>query len=104
MSNSTTSGGISFTGLLTIVFVAAKLWGKITWSWIWVFSPLWIGVGLVVSIFLGLLVIGGALYGVGSILETLGNIPKRFRRNRKEKAKADILRTIHNVERLPKKW
>lgn len=36
------SGGISFCGLLTIVFIAAKLVGAITWSWWWVLAPLWI--------------------------------------------------------------
>jgi hypothetical protein len=46
-STSTRSGGIGFTGLLTIVFVVLKLLGKITWSWWWVISPIWIPVGLV---------------------------------------------------------
>lgn len=36
------SGGIGFTGALTILFIALKLLGKITWSWWWVLSPLWI--------------------------------------------------------------
>ena len=36
------SGGIGFTGVLTIVFVVLKLTGTITWSWWWVLSPLWI--------------------------------------------------------------
>lgn len=36
------SGGIGFCGLLTIVFIVLKLVGVISWSWIWVFSPLWI--------------------------------------------------------------
>lgn len=39
----TTSGGIGFTGLLTIVFIVLKLIGVINWSWLWVLSPLWIG-------------------------------------------------------------
>jgi hypothetical protein len=43
MSNSNSnSGGIGFAGLLTIVFIVLKLLGKITWSWWWVLSPLWI--------------------------------------------------------------
>ena len=44
MSNnsSASSGGIGFCGLLTIVFIVLKLLGKITWSWLWVLSPLWI--------------------------------------------------------------
>ena len=36
------SGGIGFTGLLTIVFIILKLVGTIDWSWWWVLSPLWI--------------------------------------------------------------
>jgi hypothetical protein len=34
---------IGFAGLLTIVFIVMKLMGTITWSWIWVLSPLWLG-------------------------------------------------------------
>lgn len=42
--NVTTSGGIGFTGLLTIAFIVLKLIGVINWDWIWVLSPLWITV------------------------------------------------------------
>lgn len=38
----TSGGGIGFCGLLTIAFIVLKLLGKITWSWVWVLSPLWI--------------------------------------------------------------
>lgn len=38
----TVSGGAGFTGLLTIAFIVLKLLGIITWSWVWVFSPIWI--------------------------------------------------------------
>jgi len=31
-----------------LVFLALKLMGYITWSWVWVFAPLW-GVGLIVA-------------------------------------------------------
>lgn len=34
--------GITFTGLLTVVFIALKLTGVINWSWWWVLSPIWI--------------------------------------------------------------
>lgn len=40
--SSSSSTGIGFTGLLTIVFITLKLLDKITWSWWWVLSPLWI--------------------------------------------------------------
>lgn len=42
-SSSSSSGGIGFCGLLTIVFITLKLTGHIDWSWWWVLSPLWIG-------------------------------------------------------------
>jgi len=48
--SSSTSSGIGFTGLLTIVFITLKLLGKIDWSWWWVLSPLWIVTALVVVI------------------------------------------------------
>ena len=41
-------GGIGFCGLLTIAFIVLKLLGKITWSWVWVLSPLWICVLLII--------------------------------------------------------
>jgi hypothetical protein len=33
---------MGFVGLLTILFIALKLIKVITWSWIWVLSPIWI--------------------------------------------------------------
>ena len=52
MSNvsSSSSGGVGCIGLLTILFVALKLTGYITWSWIWVFSPIWIIIALVLAV------------------------------------------------------
>jgi len=42
----------SLVTLLTIIFVIAKIWGKLDWSWWMVFSPIWIslGIGLIVFI------------------------------------------------------
>lgn len=40
--------GITFTGLLTVVFIALKLTGVITWSWWWVLSPIWIPWGIAI--------------------------------------------------------
>ena len=37
----TRSNGISFFGLLTIVFITLKLTSIISWSWWWVLAPLW---------------------------------------------------------------
>lgn len=44
-------GGISFSGLLTICFIVLKLTGFITWSWVWVLAPLWIGFALGMGLF-----------------------------------------------------
>ena len=44
MENKSSSGGISFCGVLTVLFIALKLTGFIKWSWLWVLSPLWISV------------------------------------------------------------
>lgn len=45
------NGGIGFVGLLTIAFIVLKLVGVITWSWVWVLSPLWISAVIYVVIF-----------------------------------------------------
>ena len=47
-----TNGGIGFVGLLTIVFITLKLINKITWSWWWVLSPVWIITVLAILIIL----------------------------------------------------
>jgi hypothetical protein len=57
MSNSSatataSASGIGFGGLLTIAFIVLKLCHVIDWSWLWVLSPLWISVGLTISILL----------------------------------------------------
>jgi len=39
---SASTGGIGFTGGLTIGFIILKLTHVIDWSWWWVVSPIWI--------------------------------------------------------------
>ena len=56
-NNTTVSGSIGFSGLLTIVFIVLKLCGVINWSWIWVFSPMWISAALCVAIFVFIVMI-----------------------------------------------
>jgi hypothetical protein len=43
-SSSSSSSGVGFIGLLTIVFITLKLLDRISWSWWWVLSPLWISI------------------------------------------------------------
>ena len=49
-NSSSSSGGIGFVGLLTIVFIVLKLVDVIDWSWFWVLSPMIFGAGLAVVI------------------------------------------------------
>lgn len=54
MSNIQYTGGVSFSSLLTIVFIFLKLTGQIAWSWWWVLAPIWIPLCLVL-VLLGIL-------------------------------------------------
>lgn len=51
-NNNNASGGLSFCGALTIVFIVLKLTGVIDWSWVWVLSPTWISIAVVLIILL----------------------------------------------------
>jgi hypothetical protein len=61
MSQSSSSSGIGFAGLLAIVFITLKLLDKIDWSWWWVLAPIWIPAIFIV----------GALFGQGKTLTKL---------------------------------
>jgi len=61
-NSSSSSSGIGFPGLLTVLFIGLKLTGHITWPWVWVLSPLWISllIGLtILAIILLVAVISG---------------------------------------------
>ena len=72
----TNTGGVSFLGLLTLLFIGLKLTGYITWSWIWVLAPLWIPI----SIALLVLSVGILIVALGKI-----DIDKTLKYERKEK-------------------
>jgi len=57
MSNNSFRIGVVPT--VTIVFIILKLVGTISWSWFWVFSPLWI-----------LLLLIGALVLIGDLIDS----------------------------------
>lgn len=60
-NSSTQSGGISFFGLLAIVFITLKLTGYITWSWWWVLAPLWGPAAVFLVIFLIIVLIAAII-------------------------------------------
>ncbi len=49
-----TGGGVSFGGMLGIMFIVLKLCNVISWSWVWVLAPIWIevGIGVILGFFL----------------------------------------------------
>jgi len=53
-NNDTSSGGMSFVGVLTLIFIVLKLIGVINWSWVAVLSPLWITLIIDVVIFIAI--------------------------------------------------
>jgi hypothetical protein len=64
VSNSNSSGGLSFGSVLLLIFVVLKLTGHIDWSWVWVLSPIWILLGLVLLI----VAMWGLFAGVAGLL------------------------------------
>ena len=50
--------GVGLGTPLTVAFVVLKLCGVISWSWWWVFAPIWIPVAIIVLFFLILGIIG----------------------------------------------
>jgi hypothetical protein len=58
---------ISLANMLLVLFVAFKLAGIITWSWVWVLSPLWIA--------LAVLLLVAVLGGVAKLVTPSGGRP-----------------------------
>lgn len=52
------SGGLGIAEILTLIFIVLKLTGTIHWSWVWVLSPIWITLALIVVLILFAAVIG----------------------------------------------
>lgn len=49
--------GLTIGDLILVAFIILKLTGVITWPWIWVLSPLWIGVLLfVIVLIIGIII------------------------------------------------
>ena len=57
--------GLSFTQILALIFIVLKLTDYITWSWLWVLSPLWIPVAFI----LGLLVVVFVVYFIATLFD-----------------------------------
>ncbi len=73
---------IAFAVYLNLIFVAAKLWGRIEWSWLWVMTP------LIVMTMIGVIVTAGQsaqkkhlksniLYNLQSLRDLIDNSKSR---------------------------
>lgn len=58
MSDNNAKGGLGLGGILFVVFLILKLCKVITWSWWWVFAPIWIPFAIVLIIIIIALIIG----------------------------------------------
>ena len=54
------NSGMGFISVLTLIFIVLKLTNNISWSWIWVLSPIWITTILLIIIF-AIIKIGGRI-------------------------------------------
>ena len=54
------NSGKGFISVLTLIFILLKLTNNISWSWIWVLSPIWITTILLIIIF-AVIMIGGRI-------------------------------------------
>lgn len=67
--------GISFGGALALIFITLKLLGVdpvASWSWLWVLSPIWIGIFAAVAI----LIVGFTISSVFSVINTRKKMKK----------------------------
>ena len=50
--------GLGFAGALTLLFIALKLTDQISWSWVWVLSPVWISASVLAVLGIAIILIG----------------------------------------------
>jgi hypothetical protein len=82
-SNNSSSSGIGFCGLLTIVFIVLKLTHFINWSWLWVLAPSWIPLAIVIVVAL-------ICVAVGVIQHIIRIIKHNKRLKAKRKSQGDV--------------
>lgn len=50
--------GLGFADALTLLFIALKLTHQISWSWIWVLSPIWISASVLAVLGIAIILTG----------------------------------------------
>ena len=74
------SGGIGLAGTLAIIFVILKLTGVMSWSWLWVLSPLWIPTAFVflILLFVGIILLAAAVGIINESSKTVDGFKNYF--------------------------
>lgn len=70
-SSASASGGISFLGMLAVLFIGLKLTNYIDWPWYWVLSPLWLPPTVVLIAILATGLGGLAMIAIAEVWERL---------------------------------
>ena len=70
------SSGISLPIIVFLIFLILKITNQISWSWFWIFSPLWIPVALFISIFIVAVMV--ILLYIAYTGENISEIEKKF--------------------------
>ena len=71
ISNKTevTTGGLSLTTILFLIFLVLKLTGNIAWSWWWVTAPLWGPFALVIGLVILAIIIFAIILLISAIIK-----------------------------------
>ena len=78
------NSSIGFVGALAVLFIALKLTGVITWSWLWVLAPIW----------MSWLILAVVVIGIGCIILYENHNRKKARRLRQ--IRLQKIRDNHN--------
>lgn len=71
MDKKVSSGGVTFSGILTVLFIALKLTGYITWSWGWVLAPIWLPTLVMLGLITFYFIIGALIILITDLLGRL---------------------------------
>ena len=83
------SGGLGLVTFLWVLFLILKLTNVIDWTWLWVFSPLWIaaslavGLGLLFFLVIGLILLAAIIGIMGKESKIVDKIKEMFRKPNK---------------------
>lgn len=78
--------GFPLLGLLVVIFAAAKVFGASTMSWLWVLSPIWLPLAVILGIWLIGVIVIGLVVGASEFAKGVRDGRLRAKREREAKA------------------